>query len=183
MIRNADGAFAWWAEITPRPGHDGDRAARAQLRRCGTIAEAMQLPATVRLFRRCEADSPLDLAAIALCAATLAHVRENRADLAVARQLGPADPDRPETAILKPLRFRRLLDAIDHEDAMPAFRRLVTLAGGTVSVRDLARSLLDWSHPLWGDERRRRWIFAYWNANPMNSAAAKPAGQPEDTAA
>jgi CRISPR system Cascade subunit CasB len=182
MIRDLDAhaAFAWWAALTPRPhlgpGHDGDRAARAMLRRCATIAQAMQLPATVTLFRRCGAgDARDDLPAIALCAATLAHVREHRDDIPVARQLGPHDPDKPQTALLKPLRFRRLLEAIEPEEALPAFRRLVALADGTLNVRDLARALLVWSHPILGERRRRDWIFAYWNANP--------AAKTQDTAA
>lgn len=170
MIRNPDAAFAWWEALTPRAGHDGDRAARAMLRRCSTIADAMQLPATLSLFRRCGAEEARDLPSIALCAATLAHAREDRPEFAVARQVGPDDPEKPETALLKPLRFRRLLEAVEPHDALPAFRRLVALADGTLNVRDLARALLVWSHPSLGDRRRRDWIFAYWNANP----AAKP---------
>ncbi|NKC30221.1 type I-E CRISPR-associated protein Cse2/CasB [Falsiroseomonas selenitidurans] len=169
MIRNTDAAFAWWDELQPKDGGRGDRAARARLRRCGSIAEAMQEPATLQLFRRCGADSPLDLPALALCAATLAHVREDRSDRSVARAVGPDDPDKPETALLKPLRFRRLLEAVEPEDALPAFRRLVALADGTVNVRDLSRALLVWSHPARGDRTRRDWVFAYWNANPAAS--------------
>lgn len=179
MIRHPDAAFAWWEDTVPRDGKPGDRAARAQLRRCSTIAEALQLPVTMHLFRRCGADHELDLPAVALCAATLAYVREHGGDLAVARAVGPEDPDRPETALLKPLRFRRLLDATEADDALPAFRRLVALADGRVNVRDLARALLDWTNPLRGEATRRRWVFAYWNANP----AANPGAQNRDTAA
>jgi CRISPR system Cascade subunit CasB len=172
MIRNPDAAFAWWERITPRPGHDGDRAARAMLRRCASIAEAIQLPITLQLFRRCGADDARDLPAIGLCAATLAHVREDRAEFAVARQLGPDDPEKPETALLKPLRFRRLIEAVEPDDALPAFRRLVAIADGAVKLRDLADALLTWTHPSDAvrEAVRRRWIIAYWNANP----AAKP---------
>lgn len=183
MIKNPAGAVEWWQAVTPRPGHEGDRAGRAMLRRCATITEAMQLPVTLQLFRRCAADHALDLPAIALCAATLAHVREDRVELSVARQVGPDDPDRPETARLKPLRFRRLTEATDPDEALPAFRRLVALADGALNVRDLAAALLDWPHPTRGDAARRRWVFAYWNANPAAKPTGQPPGHTQDTAA
>jgi len=171
MIRHRAGAWEWWRALTPNPPqHDGDRAARARLRRCATIAEAMSEPETLSLFRRCAADTPHDLPATALVAAILSHVREDRPDQTLARQIGPDDPEKPETALLKPLRFRRLLDATDPEDALIAFRRLVSLAEGAVNVRDLADALLDWTDDRRGDARRRRWIFAYWNANPAGKA-------------
>jgi CRISPR system Cascade subunit CasB len=176
MIRNEAGAVAWWRAITPNPPHhDGDRGARAGLRRCATVAEAMTEPATLVLFRRCGAEDPRDLVAVALAAAVLAHVREDRAEMTVARLVGPESPDRPETALLKPLRFRRLLEAATADDCLIAFRRLVAIADGRLSVGDLARGLFDWTNPHRAEAAKRRWIFAYWNANP--------AGKAEETAA
>ena len=67
------------------------------------------------------------------------------------------------------LRFRRLLEAAPGDDQLTAFRRMVALAGGSLPLRDLARSLLDWN-----DERRRRWIYDYWNAGqPMTAPTAE----------
>lgn len=174
MIRNADGAIAWWTALTPEPAANrkGDRAALARLRRCASIAEAMQEPATIELFRRCGADDPADLPIAALAAATLAHLRADRPGPPVARQLGPESPDKPETALLKPLRFRRLLEAETPEEALPAFRRLLSLAGGEANLRDLAHALLDWTSRARGEEIRRRWIYAYWNADPAPAAEA-----------
>ena len=101
------------ARDATRPGRDaaGDRAALARLRRCATVAEAMQDPATIALFRRCGATGPNDLPAIGLAAAVLAHVRQDQPAQRVARQIGPDNPEKPETALLKPLRFRRLMEA------------------------------------------------------------------------
>lgn len=174
MIRNPAGAIAWWATLTPdrSGGRNGDRAALARLRRCATIAEAMQEPATIELHRRCGAEHAADLPAVALAAATLAHLRRDRPGMPVARQIGPESPDRPETARLKPLRFRRLLEAETPEEAMPAFRRLLSLADGEANLRDLAHSLFRWTDQRHADKIRRDWIFAYWNADPVPAAEA-----------
>lgn len=190
--QQAGAALRWWRALVPDPARAnpaeraGDRAALARLRRCASLAEAMQEPGTIALFRACGGRDERDLAPIALVTAVLAHVRADAPGQAVARQLGPENPERPETAVLKPLRFRRLLEAREPDDALAAFRRLVALAGGTLNVEDLAEALLDWLHPRRGDERRRRWIFAYWNANPAPAPAPAPSAAPraaEGTAA
>ena len=87
-----------------------------------------------------------------------------RTEQTVARQIGPNSPEKPETALLKPLRFRRLMEATSDDEHLTAFRRLVGLAGGALNLTDLADALLDWSE--W---RQRRWVYDYWNA-----------GQPEE---
>jgi CRISPR system Cascade subunit CasB len=165
MIRDhqaaAQAAASWWRKMQPDPtkGRSGDRAALARLRRCATVAEAMQDPAAISLFRRCGATGPNDLPAIGLAAAVLAHLRQDQPTQRVARQIGPDSPEKPETALLKPLRFRRLMEATTGDERLTAFRRLVALAGGTLNLTDLADALLDWSE--W---TQRRWVYDYWNA-------------------
>lgn len=173
-------AFKWWQDMIPDAERKrrGDRGALARLRRCATVLEAMQQPETIALFHACSATDEHDLQAVSLLAAVLAHVRESGTGT-IARQVGPADPDRPETAILKPLRFRRLLDTTEPDDCLAAFRRLVALAGGAVNVNDLVRTLLEWRHPQFADDVRRRWVFAYWNADPA-PAAREGASQPAE---
>ncbi len=168
MIENRDAAVAWWQELQPDPaaGRGGDRATLARLRRCPTIAELMLEPATIALFRRCEADDTRDLPTIALAAGVLAFVRADDPAQKVARQVGPETPDAPETALLKPLRFHRLMEAGSDDDRLLAFRRLVALADRRLNVRDLAAALLRWD-----EDCRRRWVFAYWNADPVRPAA------------
>lgn len=163
-----DAAVAWWRGLRPDPERrqPGDRAALARLRRCANVAAAMGDPATIALFRQVGATEPRDLPAVALAAAVLAHLREDRRGTPVARAVGPTNPDAPETAVMSPLRFRRLLEAATPDERLTAFRRLVALAGGALDARDLAAALLDWS-----ERRRRDWIYAYWNASP-------PAGLP-----
>jgi CRISPR system Cascade subunit CasB len=169
MIGERNAAVAWWRALQPDPEHDhgGDSATLARLRRCASIAELMLEPATIALFRRCKANDPRDLPAIALTAGVLAHVRAHDPALPVARRVGPEVPEKPETALLKPLRFRALMEARTEDERLTAFRRLVGLADRTLNVADLADALLRWN-----DECRRRWVFAYWNADPRPSAGA-----------
>lgn len=170
MIRNRHAATTWWREMQPdhSKGRSGDRAALARLRRCSTVAEAMQDPATISLFRRCGATGPNDLPAIGLAAAVLAHVRLDQPGQKVARQIGPDSPEKPETAMLKPLRFRRLMEASTDDERLTAFRRLIALAGGVLNVTDLADAVLDWT-----ERTQRRWVYDYWNAGqPPERAGA-----------
>ena len=169
MIAAHWAATPWWREMQPDPGagRRGDRAALARLRRCATVAEAMQEEATITLFRRVGASGFDDLPGVALAAAVLAHVRDDKPGT-VARAVGPVSPDQPDTAALKPLRFRRLMEADGLDERLTAFRRLVALADGTLPVADLAAALLDWS-----EHRRRRWTYDYWDAGtPVTSAPA-----------
>ena len=91
----------------------------------------------------------------------------SRADSRVARRVGPENTDRPGTALLKPLRFRRLMEAATPDERLTAFRGLVALAGNRLNVRDLAIALLRWD-----EERQRRWVYDYWNAGWPAPAAA-----------
>jgi len=170
MIRNRRAATSWWREMQPDPANrrSGDRAGLARLRRCATVAEAMQDPAAITLFRRCGATGPNDLPVIGLAAAVLAHLRQDQPAQRVARQIGPEAPEKPETALLKPLRFRRLMEATTDDERLTAFRRLVALAGGTLSLADLADALLDWSE--W---TQRRWVYDYWNAGQPGQPAER----------
>ena len=135
----------------------------------------MQEVATIQLFRRVGATGPGDLPDVALAAAVLAHVRAD-APGTVARTIGPDTPEKPESAKMKPLRFRRLMEADGPDERLVAFRRLVMLAErNALPVADLAASLLEWT-----EQRRRQWTFDYWSADPpapspAPSGAASPA--------
>ena len=166
---------AWWHGLQPDPARKwpGDRAALARLRRCASVAEAMQEPATMLLFRRCGAAGPADLPRVALVAAVLAHVRIDQPGQRVARQIGPDSPENPETALLKPLRFRRLMEAASPDERLAAFRRLVAIADRVLNVHDLAAALLNWD-----DRRRQRWVYDYWNAGAAPAPDNAPAEEP-----
>lgn len=156
-------AAAWWRSLQPylsdgRRNPAADRGALADLRRA-SVVQAMDHPATHGLFHALGYARPRDITRAALCAAVLASVRENDARLHPARALGPASSDAPETAVMSPLRFRRLMEAMEPEDRLIALRRAVMLAGRTLHVRFLAGACLAWS-----DRTRRDWIFQYYNA-------------------
>lgn len=157
--RPGEAAAAWWRAMQER-GRGADRAALARLRRAPSVAALMALPEAIGLFRRLGRSEPHDLPRVALAAGVLAHLRAEPAGaVSCARLLGPDDPEKPETARMSPLRFRRLLEARTEDERLTAFRRMVALAGGTLPAEDLAAALLDW-----GERRRQRWIFDYWGA-------------------
>lgn len=166
----------WWRDL------QDDRAAAAKLRRCAMVAEAMQEPAALMLFRRIGGKHAHDLPRAAMAASVLAHVRTDtwaeKPGPTTARLIGPESLEKPETALLKPLRFRRLMEASDADERLSAFRRLVAMTRGAVPVPDLATALLRWT-----DERRRDWVLQYWNATAQSPALA-PAAEPvsEDAA-
>jgi CRISPR system Cascade subunit CasB len=164
------GAVAWWRDLQPDSAlnRTGNRAAIVRLRRCTTVAEAMCDQATIALFRHCGATNPGDLPTVGLAAAVLVHVRENDPTAPrLARHIGPAITDKPETALMTPLRFIRLMKADKPDERLAAFRQLTVLAGGSVNVADLAVALL-----CWDEELQRRWIYDYWNAGePMTSVS------------
>lgn len=155
-------AVSWWRGLQPgRPdgSHNptGDRAALAILRRADLLA-AMEEPATFALFRGLRCSEPDDLPRVALCAAVLAGVREDRPEHP-ARSLGAQYGKPPEEAPMKPLRFRRLMEADTNEERLIALRRAVHLADRKISVRGVAEACLNWSDGL-----RRIWIFEYYGA-------------------
>ncbi|UFN49150.1 type I-E CRISPR-associated protein Cse2/CasB [Roseomonas sp. OT10] len=176
---------AWWRQLQPDPPHRaGDRGALARLRRCASVAEAMNEPATIDLARRCGVRHPDALVEVALAAAVLAHLREDRQGMTVARQVGPQNgPEALDTALMKPLRFQRMMTAVTPDERLAAMRRLVALAGGALNLRDLAGALLYWT-----EERRRHWTYDYWGvgqpANPRPSPnAPSPTAPDKDDAA
>ncbi len=155
-------AARWWQRLQPshpdgKPNPTADRAALARLRRVNLLG-AMQDPATLLLFRDLGRKRPDDLPEVALCAAVLAGVRENRPEHP-ARTFGPLSMDQTEQAVMKPVRFRRLIETDAPEERLVGLRRAVQLADRKLNLRELAAACLDWSAA-----RRRRWIFEYYAA-------------------
>ncbi|UPG72833.1 type I-E CRISPR-associated protein Cse2/CasB [Roseomonas gilardii subsp. gilardii] len=172
-------ATAWWRDLQPDPPRRaGDRGALARLRRCGSVADAMNETATIDLARRCDVRHPDALVEVALTAAVLAHLREDRPGMTVARQIGPqGGPEALETALMKPLRFQRLMTAVTPDERLAAMRRLVALAGGALNLRDLSAALLDWT-----EDRRRRWTYDYWGVGQPAARTPMTAPNKDDAA-
>ena len=172
-------AAAWWRELQPKDGQgerrSGDRGALARLRRCATVMQAASEPATLALCRKLAAgEAGLDR--VALLAAVLAHVREERFDLTVARQIGVQQDN---TAAMSDLRFRRLLQADTPDERLIGFRRLVALAGRKLNVADLAAGLWHWSE----ERERLRWIYTYHEAPNFQAGADVTPSVTEDASA
>jgi CRISPR system Cascade subunit CasB len=173
----AQEAIKWWRSLQPHFANgqrnpQGDRAALARLRRSDLLG-AMQHPATFALFTALGKRRPDELPSVALCAAVLAVVRDDRPEHP-ARTLGPPSADAVEQAQIKPLRFRRLIEGSTAEERLDLLRRAVQLADRRLNVRELALACLDWS-----ERRRRDWIFNYYNAG-FAAPAAEPG--PEEAA-
>ncbi len=152
-------AQKWWWELQPERRGGGDRAALARLRRAPTVLAAAMEPEALELCRRL-GRGPDRLEPASLVAAVLAHVREDSGpSMKFARQLGKQPGDKP--APMSWLRFRRLIQASTPDEQLIAFRRAVALANRKLNVTDLAESLLDW-----GDKRRQRWLYAYYDVPP-----------------
>jgi CRISPR system Cascade subunit CasB len=163
-------AAAWWWELQPKdkPGeiHRGDRGGLARLRRCATVIDAASEPITLALCRRLgRGEDGLERAA--LLAAVLAHVRDDRSDLSVARQIGI---QRDGRSVMSDLRFRRLLQAGTSDEQLTGFRRLVVLAGRKLNVADLAAGLWRWTDDDAGERTRRHWIYAYHDAPDLQTS-------------
>jgi len=163
-------AVDWWHALQPylpngQRNPRSDRASLAALRRADLLA-AMSEPATFALFRALGRTKPADLPRVALCAAVLAGVRDNLPREHPARTLGPPSTEAPEQAIMKPQRFRRLIEAETPEEQLIMLRRAVQLADRKLNVRELAAACLEWSEAC-----RQRWIFEYYAAGPAAPAA------------
>jgi CRISPR system Cascade subunit CasB len=165
----ASAAVHWWRGLQPNTAvgernRTADRAALARLRRAD-LRSAMGEPATFNLFRQLGRTQPDDLPNAAVCAAVLAGVRAER-DEHPARTLGPPLLEAVEQALMKPLRFRRLIETDTQEDRLLLLRRAVQLADRRLNLRELAAACLDWS-----EARRQRWIFEYYAAGFAAPAA------------
>jgi len=177
LAEQAQEASKWWRGLQPYFSNGernprGDRAALAHLRRADLL-QAMQYPQTFALFAALGKRRPDELPNIALCAAVLATVRGDRPEHP-ARTFGPPSSNATEQAAMKPLRFRRLIEADTPQARLDALRRAVPLADHRLNLRELALACFDWS-----EDRQRRWIFEYYNAG-----FAAPAAEPvsEETA-
>jgi CRISPR system Cascade subunit CasB len=164
-------AAQWWRGLQPNTldgerNRTADRAALARLRRADLLS-AMGDPATFDLFRALGRSRPQDLPEVALCAAVLAGVREDRPGEHPARTLGPPSPEAVEQAAMKPLRFRRLIEAETPEDRLILLRRAVQLADRRLNLRELAAACLNWTKA-----RRQCWIFEYYGAGRAAPDAA-----------
>jgi CRISPR system Cascade subunit CasB len=175
-------AFDWWGQTIS--DENGDRGVRANLRRCKTVRDALDVPAAFGLAKRLgvipQENAPdwkqsgfnraLSLAII------LAHVRSD-ADQKLLNAIGwkqfpfnTKDNDAGDNApILTELRFKRLLqvDTLESEDDLIAFMtRLIKLAGNEANVANLATLVLNWDE----ERTKRDMALTYYRAHERGFA-------------
>lgn len=169
----------WHRDLVGSPDgkNDGNRAARARLRRCDTVLETVMEPSTHSLLQalhKAGLDGTLDDRACVL-AAVLARVDAKSGSAAtLARILGGE-----QQTVMSPLRFNALMQAMQRGDPgirLRALRRAVMLAqkAGPFSVKRFAGDILFWS-----DETARRWAYDYWQAKLAEPDTADAAEQPD----
>lgn len=167
----ADASWTWWDSLQPHDRNGcsvpGDRAAVARLKRASSILDAAAEPEAANLFRKLEFQrhaAERDLWRSALVAAVLAHVRKDDKSQSLAVAIGAPRGAAEATALVSPLRFKRLVAAREPDELLIAFRRIVAQLGNSANVKDLARQLLLFTTEHHGDIARTRFAFAYHGA-------------------
>jgi CRISPR type I-E-associated protein CasB/Cse2 len=162
----ADWAFQrlldWYRYLDER-----DRGGRAQLGRCESADGAVFIPAFHGLIERFDstpgalgAAEVRGLARVALCAGRVRRA-PNHPEVGAAHTLAAALAKGDGGAPMSELRFRRLLEGADQDDALKQLRRAIDLLGGNVSLRDVAAAAFDFNPGL-----RKRWAFDYFRNLP-----------------
>ena len=143
---------AWWRAL------DDNRGDRAELRRCGTLAEVVFTPSYHRLRQTVCRYGAVHDEGLALVAGLAAKVKSNALDNTVAEQMATGKGD---AARVSGLRFRRLLKVKGQEELFTAFGRVIALLGGAVNLQSLAQSAY-----FWNDRTRKQWAFDYYSKAP-----------------
>lgn len=192
--------LSWWRMLFPASmersaaeegtagdarGTRGNPAARARLRRCHDVVEALLEPETHELLRRTRkaGSTPAMDSRIALLAMVLPSITPARSARRFARVLGETadgrypNREKGERPIMSESRFGTLIRALaadDEPDRMVrSLRRAERLLGDAhFDVGAFVRDILFLS-----DETRRRWVYQYWQTDWRPSA---PAGDAED---
>ncbi|MEO0800298.1 MAG: type I-E CRISPR-associated protein Cse2/CasB [Pseudomonadota bacterium] len=166
----AKAASKWWSKLgpqtNPETGHTmaGDRATLARLRRADSLLDAASEPATIDLFLTLGFDrrwAQRDLPRAALIAAVLANVRDNDSRQWIANAIGQPRGGEDTTALITPLRFKRIVAARTPGDLFIQFRRVVAIMDRTANVKDLAKQLLAFTDPDEATAERARVMFAF----------------------
>lgn len=146
---------AWWERLKK------DRGARAELRRCGSVAEVAFCPAFHELRRlRGNPSGERDLSRLGLIAGVLAHVEQDAGSVSFAALL--ADP-KGDKALVSDARFRQLLraDEAQFDERLTELVRVIHQLNRRAPVDRLARDL--W---WWNDRTRRQWALDYYERAP-----------------
>lgn len=134
--------LAWWHSLNEKRGD------RARLRRAETPDDVLLSEPFFHFLQKMPDDwaTPYRLQSSAMVAATLAHIKENKADQSFASQMGTAKEGTKDKAKAKVnvLRFQQLQKSRNPEDFFRRLRRAVHLLNGNVHVLSLSDSILHW---------------------------------------
>lgn len=146
--------MGWWS------GLQEDNAARAQLRRCSSLLEALDVQQTHKLLKSIENRNSHN-AAITL-AIVLAHVgRSKNSGPSFARVLGKGKSE--DQKLLSNLRFGGLLQSLvkreeNWEPVIRNLRRAIKIAKDeSFNVRKLVGDIL-----FFNEQTQRDWTYDYW---------------------
>lgn len=124
------------------------RRLRASLRRCSDIHQVCQAEGFRSLLFKKDLPAlwnheqePWRFSAMAVLAATVAHVKTNNEKGHFAAQLGVEKKGR---IVMSELRFSRLSGAKTHDELLRQLRRAVKLCEGVVNIPDLAEGIFRW---------------------------------------
>lgn len=146
----------WWQALNENRGD------RAELRRCGSLAEVVFTPAYHRLRHVLCRYGTVHDDGLALVVGLAARVKSNVVDNAVAEQMATGKTD--GSARVSGLRFRRLLKVKEQEELFTSMTRIIALLGGMVNLQSLAQSVYRWNDPY--ADIRKKWAFDYYSKSP-----------------
>lgn len=156
----------WWSSL-----QEEDRAGRAELRRCGTLAEVAFTSAYHRLLKRLGSRlSRADERQLAALAAVLAHIEtEPGGAESLARTMAsPKGGSTEAGARVSEARFRQVIRCTDPEELMRDLIRVVRQLDRKADVDSLSRDLNRWT-----EETRLKWARDYFEnaASPKTKAS------------
>ena len=156
-VEERSSLWRWWKSLS-----DEDRAGRAELRRCATVAEVAFTAPYHRLLRWLGSRlKEGDARRVAAIAAVLAHVESEPDDGgSLAKRMGKPKGE-GQASVVSDARFRHLVRNEDPDEMMRELVRVVRQLDREASIEALFRDLMTW------DERTRmRWARDYYEATP-----------------
>jgi len=161
----------WWL------GLKDNSVARAELRRCKSVAEVVMTAAFQRFCQRklrsLMQDAEMWEDRMAAVVGLASHLRQDAESTVLGKSDRPVETfveqmaylvsaDRP---LVSELRFRRLLQN-DREDLYPAMIRIIRMLKGGANLYGLSHSVY-----YWGDGVKKRWAYAYFPKVPSKKSA------------
>lgn len=164
--------ISWWKKLH---SDHGDKGARARLKRCDCVLDALLEPETHRLIAHVRGDIPdKETQYLAVLAIVLAQVKPSETGRGnqhsfpevLGRTGDGAIPTGDARRRLSPMRFSTLLRAGNDPDRfIQVLRRTVAIMGGTsFDVRRFVQDVLTFN-----DGTRQRWTFDYYHTRRVDT--------------